>query len=129
MMLDPGVVPCHHVQPQAFAGIFALTGPGVKSGIALPTQDPLCTAPLVAYLLGLEVAQELPCVASGEFENDVLPAIFTAAHLAANAPAFVAQWQFPAVAGVPATSALGRLLFLALLTIAAALSFRRRREA
>ena len=128
MMLDLGTFPCHHVQPQAFAGIFALTGPGVKSGITLPTQDPLCTAPLVAYLLGLEVAQELPCVASGAFENDVLPAIFTAAHLAANPPAFVEQWQFPAVAGVPATTALGRLVLLALLTAAAALGFRRRRE-
>ena len=96
---------------------------------ASTSREELSSAPLVAYLLGLEVAQELPCVASGAFENDVLPAIFTAAHLAANPPAFVAQWQFPAVAGVPATSALGRLLLLALLTAATALSFRRRREA
>ncbi len=125
MILDPLILPCHHIKPQAFAGIFALAGPGVKSGVTLPTQDPLCTAPLIAYLLGLEIAQDLPCVASGAFENDVLPEIFTSTHLAANPPAWVAQWQFPAAA-LPAISAPGRLLLFALLAGVAALRFRRR---
>ena len=65
-------------------------------------------------------------MASGEFENDVLPAIFTATHLAANPPAFVAQWQLPAAA-LPVIAAPGRLLLFALLAGVAALGFRRRR--
>ncbi len=125
MMLDPvSGLPCHHVKQQAFDGVFALTGPGVKSGIELPVQDPLCTAPLLAYLLNLQVSQELPCVASGVFETSVLPSIFTAEHLAANPPGFVPQWQFPAPA-VPTTSSWSRALLMALMVITLAATQRR----
>ena len=74
----PGLpsAPAPRQLPQSWEGMFALTGPGVRSGVELSMQNPLCTAPLVAYLLGLDVALELPCVASGEFANSVLPAIF-----------------------------------------------------
>ncbi len=94
MMLDPDLppFPCQHVKPQGFDGIFALTGPGVRQGVELGTQNPLCTAPLLAYLLNLRISQTLPCVASGEFENSVLPDIFEPEHLAANPPIFIADW-------------------------------------
>lgn len=117
MIRDPeAATPCHHLQPQAFDGIFALTGPGVRTGVELPTEDPLCTAPLAAYLMGLSISLELPCVASGRFEASLLPAIFEPAHLAANPPTFTAQWQLPALQRIPVLPrlglfALGLLLF------------------
>jgi hypothetical protein len=94
MMLDPSVssVPCHHIKPQAFDGTFALTGPGVRQGVELGTQNPLCTAPLLGYLMNLRISRTLPCVASGEFESSVLPDIFEPQHLAANPPLFIADW-------------------------------------
>jgi hypothetical protein len=114
-------VPCHHLLPQAFAGIFALAGPGVRQGIELPTQDPLCTAPLLAYLMGLPVSSELPCVASGAFA-DALEDIFTPEHLAAKPPTYVAQWEFPEAAPrVPSLSRTGSAALVAALGLAAAL--------
>jgi hypothetical protein len=84
-------IPCGHVHGPALRGILGVHGPGVRPGVRLPTQSVLCAAPLLAYLLGLDVSAEMPCVASGEFDR-LLAATFTPAHLRAWPPSYVGAW-------------------------------------
>jgi hypothetical protein len=72
-LYPPGAtaVPCQHLlnSPAQTAASFGVYGPGVKAGQRLGAPlDVLCVAPLAAYLLGIQVSAELPCVATGKFQ-------------------------------------------------------------
>jgi hypothetical protein len=84
-------VPCHHIRAAAFDGIFSITGPGVRAGNDAERTNVLCVAPLLAYVLKLPIAQDLPCVAGGAFDT-LLQDTFTAAHLATHPPQYVSTW-------------------------------------
>jgi hypothetical protein len=84
-------VVCHHIRAAAFDGIFSITGPGVRAGNDAQRTNVLCVAPLLAYVLKLPIAQNLPCVAGGAFDT-LLQDTFTAAHLATHPPRYVPTW-------------------------------------
>jgi hypothetical protein len=64
-----GFPPGHHNTPEAFAGIFAVYGPGVvREGVSLPEVSVLDVAPTLAYLLGIPIADDLP----GHFIEDAI---------------------------------------------------------
>jgi hypothetical protein len=86
-----GTPPCHHTWPAAFDGIFSITGPGVHSDTIAARTNVLCVAPLLAYVLQLPIAQNLPCVMEGAFDT-LLQETFTAAHLATRPPQYVPTW-------------------------------------
>jgi hypothetical protein len=94
-MYPPGFsVPCQHGlgTPAQAAASFGVHGAGVKVGQRLAEPiDVLCVAPVAAYLLGLPVSRELPCVASGAFAT-LLADLFTPQYLASHPPRYTARW-------------------------------------
>lgn len=92
-----GTVPCHHGldTPAQTAASFGVHGPGVKGGQRLAEPlDILCVAPLAAYVLGLPVSRELPCVTSGKF-SALLADLFAARYLVRHPPRYAARWKEP----------------------------------
>jgi hypothetical protein len=79
-----GAFPGQHLTPPAYQGVFAIAGPGVRSGQDLGTISALDVAPTVAYLLGLPVAQDLP--------GRLVVEAFTPEHVAANPIWRVPTW-------------------------------------
>jgi hypothetical protein len=94
-LYPPGTTPvCHHGlgTPAQASASFGVYGPGVKAGQRLANPlDVLCVAPVAAYLLGIPVSNEVPCVASGAFSG-LLADLFTPQYLASHPPRYTARW-------------------------------------
>lgn len=68
------------------AGMFLVTGPGIKRGYEAPTQDIFDITPTILYILGLPVADY--------FDGHIMSDLFEAEFLASNRPEHISAYQF-----------------------------------